>query len=450
VRHRPTHRKKRPRPAAPTSPPGPTLESVRIDSLAYGGRGLARANGRLLSIAGTAPGDVVDCRPRPDSTRHEADLIRVVSPGPDRRVPPCPYWEACGSCQLMQLEYPAQLEAKRRFVADALGRSSSVDPVRASARQDGYRRRTTVRGTFGGGRVELGLLRQGSRELVDLPSCMVLHPTLSEALDLVRRRLGELPAELSGEVKVEASCDVKGRVGLVLVVARAVCEPFEGVCDALVADGVAAVRLVDDADRTWLEEGDPRQFFVRAPEAGAGGCRFSLGSFTQLNFEQNDALVTHVVEAVREVSPATVLDLYAGIGNYSLALARHVGEVLSVESSLSAVADLRNNALEQGLANVRCVRGASSQVLRALLQRRDRFDAVVLNPTRAGADGVVQPLTKLAPRRIVYVSCSPPTLARDMAVLMRGGYRVTRVTPFDMFPQTYHVETVAVMDRERR
>lgn len=387
------------------------------------------------------------------ANRIEAYLAGITGPGPDRRTPPCPYWEICGNCQLMQLSYAAQLEAKHGLVAEALRRVDRLDarpaPVQASVPETGTRRRTTVRASFGPGGLRMGLSRHGSRDLVDLPTCLILHPQLNAALETVRAAVTAYLGGTSGEFELDAVCDLDSRVGLVFHVARALFDGFAAACHALVEAGIEAVRLVDEHDRTLLEEGDPRQFVLRRTAAPGGPLetRFSLQSFTQLNFEQNEALVACVQAAAQEVGARRILDLYAGIGNYSLPLAPQALEVVAVESSMSSVADARDNAVRLGLANVRSLRGATGRVVRELIRRRERFDFVVLNPTRAGADGVVEHLARLGPRRICYVSCSPPTLARDLAVLARDGYRVTAIQPFDMFPQTYHVETVAVADR---
>jgi 23S rRNA (uracil1939-C5)-methyltransferase len=355
----------------------------------------------------------------------------------------------------MHLEYPAQLEAKRAFVSRALVQHGLLDatpvPVVASPAEEGYRRRTTVRGRTGPDGPRLGLLRRGTHDLVDLPSCQILHPQLSLALESVRSAVAVYVEGSVGDFKLQAVCDTGSRVGLEFCVDRPLVGEFADVCGALAEAGIEAVRLVDCHGTLVLEEGDPRQFVARtlSSEDGPVELRFSLHSFTQLNFEQNQALVAHVETAAREVEPARIVDLYSGIGNYSLPLARHAREVVSVESSMSSVADARDNGARLGLTNIRCVRLASGAAVRELLRRGERIDLVVLNPTRAGAESIVESLCKLAPRRICYVSCSPPTLARDLAVLVHKGYTVTSITPFDMFPQTYHVETVAVLDRLR-
>ena len=347
----------------------------------------------------------------------------------------------------MELTYDAQLAAKRGYVVEAFkkhGMDVAPAPVVAAPAEDGYRRRTTARGSFGPSGVQLGLLRAGTRELIDLPECMVLHPQLRLALGAVREAVAAYAGDASGAFQVEAVGDTESRVGLVFTVAPDLVEMFEEVCLALVEAGVECVSLFDEAGTRLLEEGDPRQFKIGSQT------RFSVRSFTQLNFEQNISLVAHVVQVARDAKAKRVLDLYSGIGNYALELAREAEEVVAVESAMSSVADCRDNAAARGLANLKSLRSPSGEAVRELVRRRERFDLVVLNPTRAGADGVVEPLVKLKAPRIAYVSCSPPTLARDVAGLVRGGYRLASLTPFDMFPQTYHVETVAVLTRDIR
>lgn len=357
------------------------------------------------------------------------------------RTPPCPYFAECGGCPLMDREYEDQLRKKRKRLAEAL--DADPEPVTPSPRQVDYRRRVTWHGAYDDEGVRVGTMRaEGqARELVNLPSCLVVHPELNVALESVRAAVNDLvPGE--GEFRLEATCDADERVGLVFHVSRTDEEPFAKVARAMMDTGVAAVRVVDDQDKVRFEQGDPRQFVLRP------GVHFSLQSFTQVNFEQNEALVGEVLRAAREVDAKRVLDLYSGIGNHALALAPHVQSVLAVESALGAVADARDNAARAGLDRVTVLRSAASAAVRELVKRRERFDVVVLNPTRAGADGVVEHLPRLKARRVIYVSCSPSTLARDLKVLKKADYRLTRATPFDMFCQTAHVETVAVVDRK--
>lgn len=439
--------------ASPDRAPAELLEGLVIEAVEYGGHGVGRHAGRVVAVPGTAPGDVVDCRVRAEPDGHlEGTLVRIVAPGPRRRTPSCPHLERCGGCQLMHLDDAAQLESKRAFVQAALARAGvtapAVAPVRAAASVEGYRRRTLWHGLYGPGGVRFGLFHNQSQRIVDLPDCRVLHPELNVALESVRGAIAHL-VEGAGSFRVEAVCDATERVGLVLFIPRDAIDGFAEVARAMIETGVVAVRIVDEHDSTLLEEGDPRQFVLRTEAAGAARheVRYSLQSFTQLNFEQNSALVEHVLASAREAGARRVLDLYSGIGNYAVTLAAEADEVLAVESSMSSVADSRDNAARLGRSNLRCVRSASSSAVRELVRRGERFDFVVLNPTRAGADGVVGSLARLGAARICYVSCSPPTLARDLAVLQRAGYRLTSVTPFDMFPQTYHVETIAVLDR---
>ena len=367
---------------------------------------------------------------------------------PEQRTAPCPYFAACRNCGLMEQTYAAQLATKRQAIVDAFARhglAPEVPEVVPSPREDGYRRRATFRGVYRAEGVALGLFRAGTHELTDLPHCMVVHPELDVALDSVRGTVGDFLTGRVGEFRVEVLCDADERVGVELFVPREDLDAFEQVAAALIETGVAAVRIADESGSTLREHGDPRQFTAR--RVGSVACQLSLESFTQLNGEQNEQLVAHVEAMAGDLAGARVLDLYSGLGNYALPLAVRAREVLAVETSLSAVADARNSAERLGLKNLRSVRSPASQAVRELAHRRERFDLVVLNPTRAGADGVMPALAKLKPRRIIYVSCSPRTLARDLAELLKKPrYILKTIKAFDMFPQTTHVETVAVLE----
>jgi 23S rRNA (uracil1939-C5)-methyltransferase len=364
---------------------------LAIDRLAYGGDGVARHDGVVVFVPFTAPGERVRARVTEVRKRFaRAALEDVLVPSPERRAPPCRYFGACGGCQLQHLTEAAQREAKVGFVRDALRRIGGADwsgplPMLAA---DGFGYRLRARLAARGGR--LGYHRADSHEVVDVERCPLLVPALDQALAAARAARVPLPREL-----VLAAGD----------------------------DGVAAAPALPGLPDRELRR-----------RVGAHGYRLAAGAFFQANAQLLEALVA---AAVPEGGGALALDLFAGVGLFTLPLAQRFARVVAIEADPAAVELLRANAP----ANVEVV-AADAAVWLARASFAEPPDLALLDPPRAGAAGVLPALAAARARRIAYVACDPATCARDLAPLLAGGWRLQSVTALDLFPQTFHVETV--------
>jgi len=385
---------------------------VRIERLAAGGDGVGRLpDGRAIFVPLSAPGDLLSVRVverRRRFARGEIDAL--IESGPDRRSPLCEVFGRCGGCAWQHLSYAAQLASKQRILRDALERIGGValeddPPITASPNELGYRLRTRLLEREGA----VGYRERRSHRLCAVTSCPVLAPELDAALG----RLAEQCASERGE-PVEREWSL-----------------------CLGAGGVTSAAPTGDE-----EDGAPLPGAVDV-ELRVGGDALALSpqSFSQANVLLLEDLHRAVVEAAG--SGARVLELFAGVGVFSLALARRFVHLVAVESSTSAVADLRRNLAASGLqADV--VEGRVEDVLSA--NGLESPDMVVLDPPRAGlAAQAADHLADLAAPRIVYLSCDPATLARDVAVLTGRGYAVESTRAFDLFPQTPHVEALVVL-----
>ena len=384
---------------------GPELTLV-IERLAAGGDGVARAaDGRVVFVPWTAPGDRVRARVVLARKRFlHASLLEVLRPGADRVEPPCAAFGRCGGCSWQHLSYPAQLAAKREILRDALLRIGHLALPEAPAflgSPDPYAYRSRARLVMQAGR--LGYRRAHSQALCPVEACPVLAPPLQQELS---RLVRDPPAEARGEWEIAVG-DEGGVRG---------CVPGPG--------------------------SGPR---LRLHTPG-GPLGVSPGVFFQANRTLRGELARRVVEAAGTGELA--LELYAGAGFFSLALARRFTHLLVVESSAAAVQDLRANLSDARLADVEV---HEEDVLRALQRRRVRDcspDCVVLDPPRGGLSTAgALALAKLRPPRVVYVSCDPATLARDLALLVAEGLALESVEGFDLFPHTPHVEALAVLQR---
>ncbi len=431
---------------------------IKVERLAYGGDGVGRLeDGRTAFVRGAAPGDLVEARIETEHSRY-ANLVtdRVIEPSPDRVEAPCPYFGVCGGCQWQHIGYEAQLLAKRSAVADALRRIGHQDaPVQecvASGLAYGYRNKIelAVRHDVGGG-LSVGYTRAGTNEIVRVDSCLLL-PKKSQSLP---KALAGSLRFLSGTTDlgfVRAGARIAAYTRDVEIAVWTTPGPFPR---KMAADTLAHIGGSTGVVRV-LTKGDPSERAVAGVEVlrGKGAWRerflgndmlISAPSFFQVNTRTAEELVRVAIEATGADGSDRVLDLYSGAGTFTLPLAQIAGEVVAVEQSGTALSDLRRN-LERAQSWADVIPGDAERALPDL----GRFDIAVVDPPRTGMrPGALDALADTGARRIVYVSCDPSTLARDCDALAHKGYRLTRAVPVDLFPQTYHVETVAVLDAVR-
>lgn len=426
---------------------------LAIKRLAYGGDGVAVASdGRTVFVPGTCPGDVVEAEVVQDHRRYlKARLVDVVEPSTERTTPTCPYFGACGGCHWQHVSYPEQTTWKRQAVADALTRiggvRTEVEPTIPSPRPYGYRNKIELLPGHDGGRLTLGFARAGTPEVVPIRAC----PLLPEGSST-------LPGALAGALRF-----IAGRTETpVLRVAIRVASAGEAEVDIWTPPspfprGLAAKALVDATGARTVTRvvvrGPASARAVRKVEVlvGLGFWTETLGvdryvvsapSFFQVNSGAAEHLRTLVCDIVRHPAPARVVDAYAGVGTFTLPLAR-MTQVTAIESSSYALHDLRRN-LDRARLEADVIPGDAAYALPGV---RDA-DLVLVDPPRSGlSPKVIEAIIRSMAPRVVYVSCDPTTLARDAARLVSAGYTVERAIPVDLFPQTYHVETVVLFSR---
>lgn len=432
---------------------------IDIERLCYGGAGFGRIDGKACFVPLTAPGDRARVRVVKEKRSFaEAEMVELLEPSPLRTSPPCPYFGVCGGCDWQHLPYEEQLKQKGEIFADTLGRIGKVQrelvlPVSPSPDCYGYRSRIQLKLARKAGAPMLGFFKRGSHDVVDLASgCALAAPVLNRLLAEIRGLLPRLP-QLEGIPQVDLAMGDDGDAIAVF--------HFRGKDPASLVDRLLAARPeLPSATGAYVkcgEKGEMQYVFgvdslsygVPAglfPGSRQMRLRFSRGGFSQVNYRQNLELIRTVGEWGGLQGGARVLDLYCGNGNISVPVAPLVREVVGVEGYAPSIADAVANAEANGVANASYQVGDAALSVRRLLKRKEKFDLVILDPPRAGAEAAGD-LALLAPERIVYVSCDPSTLARDLAQLCGAGYRVARSKPVDMFPQTYHVESVTELIR---
>ncbi len=411
-------------------------ETVRIERLAAGGDGVGHlADGLTVFVPRTAPGDVVRLGVVERHRRHAFGRAEaVLEPGAGRVEPRCAHFlgDACGGCQWQHLEPDAQLQAKARIVGDALRRIGKLevpDPtVLPSPRAFGYRGTLTLAVEGRGRRRTVGLHRLGDARVFALDRCEIAREPLTALWVALRAAAGALPE--GDEVRVVLRATPEGALHVLVRGGERAWAGAPAMAAAAAAAGLAAT--------VWWQPDGGAVRHMAGPDADSAAI-----TFEQVNAAVAAALRADVLEAV-PAGAARVLDLYAGAGEVGLELAARGAEVVTVELDHRAVRWTEARAAERGL-RVRAVAGKVEDAIAGLLPA----DVAVLNPPRTGLEAAVTAaLRAAAPRRLVYVSCDPATLARDLGRLGATADRLTGVRAYDMFPQTSHVETLVVLDAE--
>ena len=431
---------------------------VTIESLAHGGAAVARTERRVVFVKGAAPGDTVRIRRTQEHAGYdEAEVVELLAPGDDRVEPPCAIADVCGGCSWQQVSYEAQLAAKRAAVVDALTRIGGlvdppVEPTVASPRRFGYRNRIRLR--FDGRR--LGFYRAKTNSLVPVADCLIAEDTIRESLRAVERFVASLSTRVL-RVEIAARGTLAGIV--LLLNSQGRLRRSDGhTIRAFLADDENTITGVFLWGRGWKRSwGDTR----RVHEIDHAGTTIAVegGGFAQVNSEANRILVAAVADAACAGRTSSVIELFAGSGNFTTALAGRGLHVTAVESDGEAVESAKRTLRERqrqadaeaprpiDAPRFRAPRCIEADVRRFVEDHRGETpDVVVVDPPRSGLAEIAPTLASWRAPRLVYVSCNTPTLARDVATFAQAGYRLESALPMDLFPQTFHVETLCILE----
>jgi 23S rRNA (uracil1939-C5)-methyltransferase len=426
-----------------------------LDSLAFGGDAVGRYQGKVVFVPFGAPGDRVKVRIASDHRSYSrGEIEELVRPGPGRREPVCDLFGACGGCQWQHLEYSVQVEHKHAVFRRAMqeARVEQIDPLIPAPCELGYRRRVRIHWESGGGSARLGYYRRGSRALLDAADCPLVVATLSKSLAICRQALQGLTQARGNLVVVvdpgrdEAHISVRldrfdrsprsaGRGWIETLVENLHRPPNVGgqILTSHDHDHDLAGRFGSDTIQI-CQPGEPGQLVG------------SAAAFIQANADQDRTLRGLVQRWVERARGRRVLELFAGVGNLTTCLATAASKVVAVESSRAGAALLRRNCGRTG-GRVQVVESDAQKTLQRLRASRAEFELAVLNPPRSGCSEVAATLPALGVQRVLYISCDPMTLARDLRILRKQGLLASRATPIDMMPQTYHVEGVVELAR---
>jgi 23S rRNA (uracil1939-C5)-methyltransferase len=439
------------------SRPGPlrnrAAEQVTIVDLSHEGRGVARVEGKAIFVDDALPGEVVEIvRVRRQRSYDEARLEKILVASPDRVTPKCAHYGTCGGCALQHMSSDRQLAQKQKQLLEELARIGHVEPEQVleplQAGTWNYRRRARlgVRWVFKKEKTLVGFRERNTSFIAELQSCVVLRAPLDSLIE----PLGALISGLSVRARL-AQIEAAVADNATALVFRVLDEPTADDRTAMLQFG--AQHQVD----IYLQPGgyetiaplakDAKALCYRLPKFDVE-LQFAPSDFIQINGELNERMTDLAVDLLQVEPTHSVLDLFCGLGNFSLPLARRAARVLGLEGDAGLVERARANAHRNGITNAEFLATNLMAEDQDAAWTRERYDRVLIDPPRAGAREVLPVIAKCGARRVVYVSCHPGSLARDAGILVSElGFKLCSAGIMDMFPQTAHVESIAVFER---
>jgi 23S rRNA (uracil1939-C5)-methyltransferase len=435
-----------------------SLPVAIIDKLAFGGNGVCRIDGKVCFVPFSCPGDELSLRITADKKSYcTASIAGIINPSSSRTVPECSIFGACGGCSWQHISYPVQLEQKRHILAETLWRGARVpaeliDDVVPASSQYGYRNRLQFKVSARNGKLRIGFYRQGSHQIEDaLYGCPIAAPVINQVLGCCRDVLRPYPdAQSISQLSIDA-----GDNGVVVIIRQSGSVTSKnreyfinrsaefGPCTGL----FLKTDNHPECEKLWGSAGISYRMNRADPGQTSLELTYPPGGFAQVHQLQNVAMLS-VIRRLGAFTPVEdLLDLYCGNGNFSLPLAAEVASVFGIEGNADSIRAAENNQKLNNVANASFICDDVTAGVLRLADEGQKFDAVLLDPPRSGAADAISGIVRLQPDKIIYVSCDPSTLARDCGLLGGCGYTVVKTVPIDMFPQTYHLESVTLLRR---
>lgn len=418
---------------------------INIESMAFKGLGVARVNGKVIFIPYSVTGDEAWVDIVEEKKNYSmGKLKKIIKPSPWRVDPKCPYFGRCGGCQWQHIGASIQGELKKEVLKEALKRLGGLKgipciTVAPSPQYYGYRARVQlkVKGE------SIGYYQERSHKLVDIKHCPIVHPLINQMFPPIRKALPFL-TRMEG---IEMNVSPEEGKGVLILHPLSFQQGMENFVNEFLQAHPILKGIAVKKKEGLMFFGEPHLSFTiplnQSGEKRDLKFRTSPESFFQVNLEQNQKLIQTVIEFSDAKKDEKVLDLYAGVGNFTLPLAIKVKDVLGIEENPMAVEDAKFNAKENGIEKCHFILGRVEDVLERW--DRERYDLIVLDPPRTGCKEAVDQMVGLKPEKIIYISCEPTILSRDLRFFSERGYQLQKLTLIDMFPQTYHMEVVALL-----
>jgi len=416
---------------------------TRIEGISHRGEGVARIDGKAMFIPYTLPGEEVQVELIKEQKRFgRGRMTDILTVSPDRIKPVCPAYYECGGCAYQHISYEGELALKTRVVRDTLkrlgGLETEVMPFIGMKNLWRYRNKVVWHTALVNGKIALGFFRESSHDLVPLHGCTLIHEDIEHIQNSLADNLTELKVKPGTNFSLRRS-SANGEMSLLV----------DGNCDSKALVDWAA--LLPQKLSVHVVQGNKFKTLYGKPFLEERLCgltfRVSPPAFLQVNHEQTEKLYGLIYEYAALNGGEAVLDAFCGIGTIALSLAGHVSKVTGVEINPNAIEDAKQNAAINSIDNAEFYTGPCEEVITKLNQQ---YALVILDPPRAGCkEDTIKAIVEANPKKIIYVSCNPSTLARDLKIFVAAGYNIIRVQPVDMFPRTYHVETVVLLSHKR-
>ncbi|MBN2395179.1 MAG: 23S rRNA (uracil(1939)-C(5))-methyltransferase RlmD [Candidatus Atribacteria bacterium] len=408
-----------------------------IESMSHSGEGVARYGGKVIFISYAIQGEVVEADIKEEKKNYSRGILRKVIDQSDYRIEPkCPYYFECGGCSYQHITYQQQLMIKQKIVEQILKRIGGIKTVTNKVKgvQDPWHYRNKVlwhiNEDFNG--KKMGFYHYHTKKLIEVKDCPILQPHLNIISSLIRERLSGISIRENSSVMIRQSSKNKE-----VVIEFINCNPDQEVLNRLAQEANSIYS--NHNGKTRLLSG---QDLIREE---TGGYIFHLGpdDFYQINSEQIELLIYTVSQYLDLSECKKIVDAYCGVGIFSINIARKVSQVIGIDSNKKAIDHAKTNALVNKITNCQFMVGLCEKILPAL---SEPFDCMIMDPPRAGLKkGMIHAISHVLPKEVIYVSCDPGTLARDLKQFTENNYQVVFIQPIDMFPQTSHIENVVLL-----
>lgn len=408
-----------------------------IESMSHSGEGVARNDGKVVFIPYAIQGEVVEANIREEKKNYSRGILRnIIDKSLYRIEPKCPYYFKCGGCSYQHIAYPQQLKIKQKIVDEILHRIGGIKTITNNVKnmEDPWHYRNKVLWHINedlDGK-KMGFYHYRTKKLIEVKDCPILQPRLNVVSSLIRKSLSGISIEENSSVMIRQSSKSKE-----VVVEFMNCDPDQKVLSRLSKEVISIYSNKNGKTRLLFG-----QDFIREE---AGKYVFYLGpdDFFQINSEQIGLLINTVSKYLNLSGCKKIIDAYCGVGIFSINIARKVSWVMGIDSNKKAIGHAKTNATVNKITNCQFIAGLCEKILPAI---QKPFDCIIVDPPRTGLKKVIiQAIFHILPKEIIYISCDPGTLARDLKQFAENNYQVVHVQPIDMFPQTSHIENVALL-----
>lgn len=444
------------------------LYEIKIDAISSQGNGIGRIGGMAVFVPNSAIGDTLEVKIlKVEKKLAYARIERIIDPSPDRIEQDCPVFEKCGGCAFRHISYEAELEAKYQRVADALKRIGGIDiapePIIGADAPDRYRNKAQLPiGKDSKGELQIGFFAPRSHRIVDTVTCLLQPEIFDKTMKILRHWIKEKNVSVYDEATHKGLlrhlyirwAEATGEIMVCLVINGNNIPAARELTDLLTSQipNLKSVVLNINREKTNVILGEDCRTIWGSDHITDTLCglKFKISplSFYQVNHTQAEKLYNKAIEYATLTGKETVLDLYCGAGTIGLSMAPKAKEVIGVEIVEQAVSDAIENARINKINNARFICKDAAAAAEELSAQGIRPEVVVIDPPRKGCDkALIDTIVKMIPEKIVYVSCDPATLARDLTIFAEKGYPTLSATPLDMFPRTPHVECVTLMSK---